>query len=123
MSHQLKPQLAANNAGGAHQDFQRRATVLGIEQAINLRASSVHQPDHARLGNTLLFHLVRDLPGDDGRDGGGRYLLTDTGLVEPALEGRSDTRIFFLVMMTPSAAATSIVTGNLGRRRAGSWHF
>lgn len=55
VSHQLHPQLPADDAGGALQAFDRGAAVVGIEQTIDLRAACLHQLRHALLGDFFFF--------------------------------------------------------------------
>src|SRR5579864_6917838 len=94
VSHKLHSQFSADNARRPYEGFKGGAAVLWIEEAIDLGAACPHQLGHARLGDALLFHLAGDLPRDHRFDSGGGDLLADAGFTKPALEGRTDMRIF-----------------------------
>ena len=94
LSHQLHPQFAADDPGSALQAFDRCAAVLGIEQAIDLRTTRLHQLGHALLGDFLLFHFSGELMGDNGFDRRGRDFFADSFLVQPALKAGAYMRVF-----------------------------
>jgi hypothetical protein len=85
-SHQLHSQLAPNDFGGALKTLDRRATVVGIEQAVDLRAAGFHERSHALLGDLSFFHLAGKLARDHGFDRGGRDFFADAFLIQPTFE-------------------------------------
>jgi hypothetical protein len=57
-------QLSSDDRSRPLQRRERDVVVPRVEQAVDLSAARVHQLGQALLGQALLFHPLRDLPGD-----------------------------------------------------------
>jgi hypothetical protein len=109
------PSSAPAHPGGALEAFNGGVAVVGIEDAVELRAAGVHQFRHPLLGQLLFLHLGSELMCDDGLDGGNRHLLPDAGLIQPASRLDPICGFFFLVMM-PSPAVSAAQSPDLPAR-------
>src|SRR6185295_14439216 len=99
---QLKSQLAAYRVGRTRKCTERHRFVVGIEQAIELRAARLHALGEFALADAFVLHHGIELPGEHALDRSRGYLSVDAIFLEEIVEGRSNpsgflhARLFFL---------------------------
>src|SRR5262249_31550771 len=79
----------ADGPRGARDGVELDGGIVGVEQAIKLRAARAQAGSQRALADPALLHDLRELPGDHALDGDGFDLVEDTVLLQHAVQRRA----------------------------------